>query len=231
MTNTPEVVKRKETTEVLKETNIPHKTSNIVNGISKMMKRKQPNLEKERRKIQSGADDETHLALALQYEEARGREEEIRYEQHFDETDERRHVADKVSLLQEHEARKKNKAMETKKEKERKGEAQKLKEAKKEELRKENAMKLKETEIIQAAQKQKEAENEELRKEKARKLKELEKVQAAQKDKFRKEKETEKARLKELDDEKRIMEKRLIENKNKNKAASEKSKASDKEKN
>ena len=236
VSNSPVVVKRKETTEVLKEKNIPHKTYNIVNGISRMLKRKQPNLETERRKIQSGADDDTHLALALQvslmqYEEERGREGEIRYEQHFDETDERRHVADKVSVLQKHEATKKNKAAETKREKERKGEAQKLKESKKEELKREDAMKLKETEKVKAAQKQKEAEKEELRKEKARKLKELEKVQAAQKDKFRKEKETEKVRLKELDDKKRIMEKRLIETENKNKTASEKSKASDKEKN
>ena len=56
------LVKPKGTDKVLKEKSIPNKRSNVVKGISKTLKRKLPNVEKERRNSQSGADDDTHLA-------------------------------------------------------------------------------------------------------------------------------------------------------------------------
>ena len=118
LSNSLVVVKRKETKNMWREKkkNIPTKTSNMLNGISRTLKRKLVNVEKERHKIHLGAEYDTHLALALQvslvqYEEGRkDRDEEIKFKEHVDKTGERRHVANKESLLCEHEATLKNKA-------------------------------------------------------------------------------------------------------------------------
>ena len=210
------LVKPKGTDKVLKEKSIPNKRSNVVKGISKTLKRKLPNVEKERRNSQSGADDDTHLALALQisrmdYENRqeeineRCREKEVGNEISLSKNGgnedqkekERTEKAKKLRAAEKEESRRKEarKLKEAEKEKSKKEEATKLKEAEKEKSRKEEARKLKEAEKEQSrkekARKLKEAEKEQSRKEEARKLKEAEKEQS-RKEEARKFKEAEK---------------------------------------
>ena len=180
----PVIVKPKGTDKVLKEKSIPKERSNVVKVISKTLKRKLPIVEKARGNSQSGADDDTHLALALQISR-------MDYENRQEETDEtcrEKEVGNEISLSknrgnedqQEKERTEKAKKLRAaEKEESRRKEARKLKEAEKEKSKKEEAIKLKEAEKIKSrkeeARKLKEAEKEQSRKEEARKLKEAEK--------------------------------------------------------